>query len=41
MKRLFTLIVLLGILGVVAGCNPSTSPSDSSTNTPPPAPSTN
>jgi hypothetical protein len=42
MKRLFTLIVLLGLLGVFAGCsNEQSSSTAPSTNAPPTAPSTN
>lgn len=43
MKRLFTLIVLLGMLGVFAGCSNSDSGGGSTTNTnaAPAAPSTN
>jgi len=43
MKRLFTLIVLLGMLGVFAGCNSgdSTTSGGGATNAAPAAPSTN
>jgi hypothetical protein len=43
MKRLFTLIVLLGMLGVFAGCSngDSTTPAANGTNAAPAAPSTN
>jgi hypothetical protein len=46
MKRLLTLVVLLGLLGVFAGCNPSdsgTKAPDTGTNAPaaPAAPGTN
>jgi hypothetical protein len=40
MKRLFTLIVLLGFVGLLAGCNESTSTAPASTNAPPAMPST-
>lgn len=42
MKRLYTLIVLLGLLGVFAGCNSgSDNTSTPSTNAAPAEPSTN
>jgi len=42
MKRLLTLIALLGLVGVFAGCNESgTSTSSTDTNAPPAAASTN
>ncbi|HTL55795.1 MAG TPA: hypothetical protein VL361_08950 [Candidatus Limnocylindrales bacterium] len=42
MKRLITLVALLSLMGVLAGCNQDTgSKTDTSTNAAPAAPSTN